>query len=193
MQTNFISIVTFITAAAALIEATVVLIAIWPAYKQLREAVKARSLDAFKTVSEDIKNEVNERRLIYSELSELPKMKKGDQIDHISKMKDDLKNKIIKVCVTFDKMGVLVTHGLIPKDVAFSIYFDVVLRIWHLVEPFIKEERKRRESDIWMMYFEKLSEQCWNHWLKILKAHPNWKYFKKPDDIYRYTLNKQEQ
>lgn len=187
METTFISIITLITALAAIIEATVVLVAIWPAYKQLREAVKVRSLEAFKIIAEDIQNIIEERRLIYSELVELPSMTKKVQKDFISQLKEDSKNKIIKACYTFDKMGVFVTHGLVPKEVAFSIYFDVVLRIWHLVEPFIKEEREKRKNDIWMMYFEKLNELCWNYWLKLLEDHPGWKYFKTPNDIFRYV------
>jgi len=187
METNITNIIILITAFAALIQAIVVLVAVWPAYKQLREAVKVRSLEAFKTIAEDIQNSAAERRLIYSELAELPNMLEKDKKNFISQMKQDFKSNIVNVCVTFDKMGVLVKHGLIPKDVAFSIYFDVVIRIWHLVEPFIKQEREKRKSDIWMMYFEELNELCWNHWLKFLEDHPDWKYFKTPNDIFRYV------
>lgn len=167
---------TAVAAIAAAIQTIVVLVAAVLAIRQLREATRARSLDAFLAISEDLKKEeaVEARKIIYTQLA-------NSEI-----LSEEQKKKIESICVTFDKMGVLVKHGLIPKDVAFSMYFDVVLRIWKHVEPFVIQERERRKNDIWMMYFETLKKECWAHWIKLLKSHPEWNYLKKDDDIYYY-------
>jgi hypothetical protein len=89
------------------------------------------------------------------------------------------------VCVIFDRMGVLVKERLIPKKVAFSMYFDVVLRTWYLVEPFIRHEREQRQNDLWMMYFEDLAEKCWQHWKKLFFSK-EWEYLERLEDLFKY-------
>lgn len=157
-------------------------IAIW----QLREAARARSLDGFVALSEELKRDAGARRLIYSELVKLPTMTDKEKKKFLSQLTDEQKRQIESVCVTFDRMGVLVMHRLLPKDVAFSMYFDVVLRTWHLVMPFVQEERVRRKNDLLMMYFEELNTECWKYWLKQIKKHREWKYLKDPQEIFRY-------
>jgi hypothetical protein len=76
----------------------------------------------------------------------------------LKKLPDKLKEAVESVCVALDRMGVLVLKGLIPEDVAFSMYFDVVLRIWYLVGPFVKQEQKNRRPGVWMKHFEVLSK-----------------------------------
>jgi len=42
------------------------------------------------------------------------------------------------------------------------MYFDVVIRIWKRVLPFISAERERK-GRLYMMYFERLAERCEQH------------------------------
>lgn len=172
----------------SIIQTITIIIAAGLAVWQLREAARARSLDGFPALAADLENDADARLSIYTDLPELlAKEKDEDKREFISQFSDEQKSNIEKVCVTFDRMGVLVIHGLLPKDVAFSMYFDVVLRIWRLVEPYVQQKRQHRENDLWMMYFEKLNEKCWEYWEHELSKHPEWIYLKKPNDIFRYV------
>lgn len=169
---SIVGTVTIVVAAA---------IAIW----QIREAARARSLDGFLALAENIKRDQDARKSIYKELANIHHLNDEEKEKLLAKPK--LRSAIEQVCVTFDQMGVLVLHGLLPKDVAFSMYFDVILRTWYLVEPFVQAERERRQSDAWMAYYELLNQECWQYWLRLLKKHRKWKYMRKPDDIFHYT------
>jgi len=189
---------TVIASIAAIIQAVVVIIAVIIALIQLNQGTRARSLDAFLAISQDLRNEniVEARRWIFTKLK------------NTRNLTNRQKTKVEALCVIFDKIGVLVKHGLIPKDVAFSMYFDVVLRTWNRVESFIKEERERRKNDLWMMYFEALNKECLRYWQdqfkgnwfkkrvrkrRMFKVTPEWKYMKQLEDIFYFHPDEVDQ
>jgi hypothetical protein len=165
----------WVAVAVLVVQTAAVLIAARFAIRQLREATRTRALDGFLAISYEIASSeaAASRKLIYTK--------------DFKKWSDDERHMAEEVCVTFDRMGVLVLHGLIPEDVALSMYFDVILRTWKRLEPFVKKERERRQMDLWMMRFERLAEKCEKHWMQELDDHrEEWKYLKKENDIYKY-------
>jgi hypothetical protein len=155
-------------------------IAVW----QIREDTRARSLEGFLALAEKMKKDKEARKCIYDGLAKIHALTDKEKQKLLSDPK--LVSEIEKVCVSFDQMGVLIEHRLLPEDVAFSMYFDVILRTWYLVEPYVQAERERRKSDAWMASFETLNKKCLKYWKRQLKKHPEWKYMKKPGDIYHY-------
>lgn len=139
-----------ISAVAAAIQTLVIIIAAWLAIKQLRDAVRARSLTGFQAIWAELNGAEarGDRAFIFA-----------NEIDPADLDVED-RLKVERVCVTFDFIGVLVYHELVPRDVALSMYFDVVLRTWHRVRAFVLAERRRRGNVLYMMYFERLADTC---------------------------------
>jgi hypothetical protein len=139
-----------IQALVAILQMCILVVAAFLTIRQLKDGVRERSLEGFLAISAELdKHETKEaRRFIFSSGSLDPeKLSRQDQ------------ERIERVCLAFDHVGVLVTHRLIPMDVAMSMYFEVVLRTWHKVHEFIEAERKKRGTTLYMMYFERLVEE----------------------------------
>jgi len=157
-----------IQALVAILQVCILIVAAFLTIRQLKDAVRERSLEGFLAISAALdKQETKDaRRFIFS----------SDALDPEALSKQD-QEKIERVCLAFDHVGVLVIHGLIPRDVAMSMYFEVVLRTWHKVRDFVEAERKKRGTKLYMMYFQRLvqeSERYHQRYFRNEKIYQFW-------------------
>lgn len=112
------------TTIAAIIAAVAAIIAI----KQLREMAKTRHLEAMLRVYEMIGNESarEDRRFIFNNLSSPPEL-----------ITDEERNRIERVSVTLDRVGKLIKSGLVPKEEFLNSHYEMVVRCWKVLEPYI--------------------------------------------------------
>ncbi len=143
-----------IGAIAAAIQSLVVFVAFLVAMRQIGEATRSRSLDGFIEISRELNEDSarKDRKFIYDGLSQDLSPENFERVE--------------RIWVMFDRMGVLVEHGLVPADVALSMYFDVVIKTWIKSKNLINNKRLERDSKIYMMYFQKLVRRCIRHWEK---------------------------
>jgi len=140
-----------ILSLVAILQMLVLIVAAFLTIRQLRDGVRERSLEGFLAISKELDEQETKdaRRFIFS----------SDELnpDALSK---EVADRIERVCLAFDHVGVLVAHRLIPKDVAMSMYFEVILRTWQKVRGFVEAERKKRDTRLYMMYFEELVQRA---------------------------------
>src|SRR5205085_10039998 len=69
---------------------------------------------------------------------------------------DDIKQ-LDEVARSFDKVGLLVEHKILPIEFIFDFYSFPVVVAWHRLEPYIASERTRRGLPYHMIMFERLA------------------------------------
>ena len=147
INSNFWNVLASISTALGFI------IIIWTAFValgQLKEMAKVRHLEAMLQIFEMIgsKEARNHRRFIYKNLNDNPEMLSPDEWSIVE-----------DVSVTFDRIGNLVEHELIPERELFNGHAIVIARLWIRLEPYIKYRRKRFDSEF-VKHFEKLAQDA---------------------------------
>lgn len=56
----------------------------------------------------------------------------------------------------YDDLGKLVAHGIVKEELIIGSNGSQALRIWEAVEPFVRAEREKRNSNLWI-YLEDLA------------------------------------
>lgn len=67
------------------------------------------------------------------------------------------KEKFDEVARTFDKLGILVKQGVVPKDFVIDFYSRPIVVTWNRMQYYIKEERDDRPQKRHMKKFEELA------------------------------------
>lgn len=119
-----------IAALAAVAGVCVVIAAAVITLSQLRELVRARHVDAMFRVYDLIGSEAarDARRYVHVDLTAPPGEISTVDLDNIE-----------KVAVTLDRVGALVSAGLVPEDELMASHAEVFLRTWSKLEPYLKQ------------------------------------------------------
>ena len=139
--------------AATIIGAAVVIYAAVVAVGQLKEMTKTRHLEAMLRVYDMIASPEARasRRFIYSELRSAP-----------GRVTAAEREKIEEVSVMLDRVGALVSDGLVPKDLLFASHREMIIRSWEKLAPYVRHNRLHRYPSF-AIYFEKLADMARNH------------------------------
>lgn len=138
---------------ATIIGAGVVIYAAVVAVGQLKETTKTRHLEAMLRVYDMIASPGARasRRFIYSELKSAP-----------GKVTSEEREKIEEVSVMFDRVGALVSAGLVPEDLLFASHREMIIRSWDKLAPYVEYSRLHRYPSF-ATYFELLASMARNH------------------------------
>jgi Domain of unknown function (DUF4760) len=136
-----------IASIATIIGVGVVIYAAFLAVNQLKEMTKARHLEAMLRVYEMIGSEEarSSRRFIYSELKSKPEAITPEERD-----------KIEEVSTMLDRVGSLVSAGLVPADLLFGSHCEMIIVSWERLEPYILY-RRRHLDGTYASHFEQLA------------------------------------
>lgn len=156
-------------ALANMIQAIIVVVALPVALRQLRltviqqktandqrqEAANIRTLEAFLTVSSELNSQESRasRRFIYTHLRKMTEAE-------LRSLPEKQFEQVERVCVTFDRLGVLIKKKLMPEEVALSMYFESILKTWYSTQLFIQGERAKRKYPTHYTHFEWLNQRC---------------------------------
>jgi len=80
--------------------------------------------------------------------------KTGTKFDILSIKKED-RDKFDRLARTFDQVGLLVKHGVIPIDFLFDFYSKPVIKAWTHIRPMFDVKRKKQPGH--MLKFEILA------------------------------------
>ncbi len=137
---------------ATCLSLTILVPAALVALKQLRESTKLRRMEglfqAYKWMAKD--TAIKERGQVYDlKESELP----------LSEISIADRKVIGNVCVTFDKLGNMAKHDLIPQDVFMDSHGDVVYKTWWAVEEYV-EGRRHEFLGQYVPHFEHFTQEA---------------------------------
>jgi hypothetical protein len=126
------------------------IVVIWAAIValgQLKEMTQTRHLEAMIQVYDLIgsKEARGHRRFIYTKLKSKPE-----------KLTTEEWGIVEDVSVTFDRIGNLVEHGLIPKGELYDGHCSVIAKLWIKLEPYIMYRRQLLGTRF-VEHFEKLA------------------------------------
>ncbi len=133
---------------ATIIGAGVVIYAAVVAVGQLKEMTKTRHLEAMLRVYDMIASPEARasRRFIYSELRSAP-----------DRVTSEEREKIEEVSVMLDRVGALVSAGLVPKNLLFASHREMIIRSWEKLAPYINYWRMHRYPSF-ASHFELLAD-----------------------------------
>jgi hypothetical protein len=138
---------------ATIIGASVVIYAAVVAVGQLKEMTKARHLEAMLRVYDMIGSPEARasRRFIYGELRSAPGRVTAEERENIE-----------EVSVMLDRIGALVSAGLVPRDVLFASHREMIIRSWEKLAPYVTYNRLHRYPSF-ASHFEKLASLARNY------------------------------
>ena len=143
---NLNTVLDLITSIAAVVTAIGLIFAVW----QVKEAKKARILEAYLMFENRLNSQREERnRFFEANLEDPIKIEQEDR--HI----------LESVCVTFDILGVLLREDLMYRPLIFKPFYDVIIKSWKKAEKYIKFERQDyRKTNAYMLDFEYLRNEA---------------------------------
>jgi hypothetical protein len=107
----------------------------------------------------------------------------------ISRLPEDAKAAVTSVLLYFNNLGAYVAFGLIDENIVVSMFAYRANRAWVSLEPYILEERRFRNDDYHVSYFEDLVCRIRDNW----SPRPHIKYSHKThrldDEGKKWRLN----
>ena len=139
-----------ITSIAAVITVAIALFGLIFAVVQVREAKKARILDAYLTFEHRLNDQREERNSFYEA-----------NLDDPTKVTQEDRYTLESVCVTFDILGVLVREEIMYRPLIFKPFYDVIIKSWKKANKYIQFERAEyRKTRVYMLDFEYLYKEA---------------------------------
>jgi hypothetical protein len=121
-------------------------------WRQVREIRHATNATAFKSVYDILQaDDVREARRVV--LTSLADKAYESWTDQEIKLAD-------KVGATYDSVGIMVKHGMIPVEVVADNWGDSLRRNWRILSPLVMRYRAQRNSRDYWNEFEWLARQA---------------------------------
>jgi D-glycero-D-manno-heptose 1,7-bisphosphate phosphatase len=156
MQPELWTVISSISTAIASIVVTITLIF---TYRQIREMVQARHLEALlevfnKLTPEDISKS---RRFVLTNKLPEPGNASPEVYEHMH-----------KVWVSFDNLGLMVHFKMLPKQIALPMFYGQTIKFWNKLEKHIQYEEYIRKT-WYQIYFKEFYELSYEYSLKLVK------------------------
>ena len=137
-----------------------IVIAIPFAYVQLREATRARHLEALARIFEEFRSEVffEDRRFVYSH-----------DVFNWNACSDEERIRIERLINTYNRISFLVEKGMVPKKLILEIWSGAILASWQKLESYVIERRAITGFSDWAIQFEHLAAHSKQYRMSILK------------------------
>jgi hypothetical protein len=113
------------------------------------------------------------RKLIYSAYRQ--KSRNDGIIEASDLPENDLRESIERIRADFDQIGSLNENKLIPEKAFLDSCWDPTIRCWKCLEDDIKNERKERNNNNYMKYFESLYNKAEKY--RIDNNYPEIKFY----------------
>jgi hypothetical protein len=136
-----------------------VIVAILFAIIQLREATRARYLEALTKIFEDFRSEefFQDRRFVYSH----------DEFVYES-CNDEEKRRVERLINAFNRMSFLAEKGLLPRKLILEMWSGALYRSWQKLELYVAAHRKEYKFSDWAIQFEHMAALSREYRIKVL-------------------------
>lgn len=124
-------------------------------YRQLKLIRKQLNLTAFSDIHKELHSPQGkeDRKFVYN----LPDNYDFSKILDQKKMKKQ-KEKIERVCDSFEHAGLLIKADLIDKELFFKSFYTVLIKCWNKLENYVNLRRK--DNKRYAKYFKEIIEEC---------------------------------
>jgi hypothetical protein len=146
-----------IGAIASIVTTIIAVIGIYPVFRSLRQSERSLRFGVYIKILEMLEATREARHLLYDKV---PKQPNTASLDTLS---SDEVEKMDELARTFDKLGLLVKHGVVPLDFVLDFYSRPLVVAWHRLEPHITAERRKRNQPGHMVKFEMLAIEAKKH------------------------------
>ena len=130
--------------------------------RQLDELVKSRHLEAVRELIKELGTP--EIREIRTWLMRAPREHTGSGPRHAPTAQDI--EKVRKLAVAYDRIGLLVSLGIVPEKHLYAFQKDEVRQLWGECRPFIEHIRQTEHRPGYCAHFEYLGDS----WLRKLEG-----------------------
>ena len=124
-------------------------VGLWGAWRQLKEATRARLLQAINEVYADIHSEDSKAARAYVYRNE-PHVLASPSADSV---------KLERVADTFEHVGLLAQHSLVAKEIVLDYFWEAILQMWWRLKPYIDAARQQRGQQ-YADHFESLAKDA---------------------------------
>ncbi len=128
-----------LAAVAQVVAAIVLVIGLILAARQLREAGRARRLQATRAILDEIGNE----KIRQARQWVLDKMPEPHALD-LSSLPEEDRWRALSVAVALDRVAYMVRQGLIPEDPLFNWQQDEIELLWKKLKPIVVQMQQKR-------------------------------------------------
>lgn len=73
---------------------------------------------------------------------------------------DNFRNYAETVCHTYDTVGIMIRHGMLPVEYIADSWGDSLRRTWQILQPFVEHYRKQRETPEYWADYERLVQEA---------------------------------
>jgi hypothetical protein len=120
------------------------------ALKSLKSSERSLQFNVYNEILEMLEKMRPARHLLYEKVPREPSTSLNGLTEEERKQLDELLR-------SFDKLGLLVSHGVVPIEFVLDFYSYPVVVAWHRLGLYIKEEREKRNQPDHMGKFERLA------------------------------------
>jgi hypothetical protein len=142
---------------ATVVAAIVALTAIYPLFRNLRSSERSLRFNVYIQVIEMLDEMRRARHLLYEKF---PREPCDASLSQLSREEIDQLDDLLR---TFDKLGLLVKHGVVPLEFVLDFYSYPIVVTWHRLKPYITAERLKRNQPGHMVKFEMLAIEAKKH------------------------------
>jgi hypothetical protein len=135
---------------ASIITALVALIGVYPLFKSLWNAERNLRFQVFRDVLELMEDSHTERQLLEKKISETE--------FNVDNATDEERRSYERIIRTWDKLGLLVKHGVVPLDFVLDFYSRPLVLSWRYLEPLVIKKRLKRKQPGHRIKFEILAK-----------------------------------
>jgi hypothetical protein len=136
---------------ASVITAVIGLPGIILLYISVRHAERSLRADVYDQAFNMLETTRQGRHLLYYKV---PKETNAEFFEQLSSEEMKLLDEVAR---SFDKIGLLIEHKVLPEEFIFDFYSFPVVVAWHRLLPYIESERMKRELPLHMIMFERLA------------------------------------
>jgi hypothetical protein len=137
---------------ATLVAACVALIGVWPVFRNLRASERNLRSKVYLDTLSLLEGKDNEVRALRKKLdAELQKARPAQgggttpvQAFNVLKASPDIQKDLDQLARVYDKVGLLVKHGVVPTDFLFDFYSCPIILAWQHIKPLVAKERDSR-------------------------------------------------
>jgi cytochrome c-type biogenesis protein CcmH/NrfG len=144
-------------ATASIITAIIAVIGIYPLFRSLKQSERSLRFNVYNQVLEMLEQTRQARHLLYD------KVPKEPSEASLSQLSPDETEQLDELVRTFDKLGLLVKHGVVPLDFVLDFYSYPIVVAWHRLEPHVTTQRRKRNQPGHMVKFEMLAIEAKKH------------------------------
>lgn len=168
------TIVALVSIITSVVTIAVLIIGFYPIKRSLKQQERSLRFGVYYQVIEMMEKTREFRRKIERDI------KIGKTLEYFNNLEEEEKDQFDEVARTFDKLGLLVKHGVVPLDFVMDFYSRPIVGTWLRMQDYIKSQREVKKQPGHMKKFEELALLAKEHRVKYHTSEETFESDAKP-------------